>query len=226
MEKKINIAIVDDDKLVVQLLSEFLQQQNFINHIISANSGNSFVQQLESVEELPDIVLMDLRMKNGDGISTIDILSEKYPTLKIIVLSSYYKSVFTGYMLKTGVSAFIPKETDKEDLIYIIKEVQHKGHYFSPDQIEKLRTQITDKTPKLHTHSKESLTQREKEVLEFICKQYTAKQIAEKMFVTTKTIEAHKSNIFLKTGVKNTVGLIFYAIQNNFINPEEIVLLE
>ena len=224
-DNNIHIAIVDDDTLIVQLLSSFLQQQDNFTVTITTNSGNSFLKQLAEAEKTPTIVLLDLRMKDGDGLQTIDALKFQYPQLKIIAISSYYKASSMGYMLKLGVHAFISKETDKEDLVDIIQEVNNKDHYFTAEQIETLRNQISHKTPKQYTDNKETLSARELDVLQFICQQLTAKQIAEKLFVTTKTIEAHKSNLLLKTGVKNTAGLIIYAVQNKLVNAEDIVLL-
>lgn len=224
-DKSIQIAIVDEDLLVVQLLTDFLQEQDHLNVLFTATSGNQFLEQLEVATEIPDIVLLDLRMDNGDGLETIDELTKQYTQLKIIVLSSYYKVTSTGNMLKLGVHAFLPKEIDQEDLIAIIQEVHDKEYYFSSEQIHVLRNQISHKTPKLYTNSKDALSSRELDVLQFICQQYTAKEIAEKLFVTTKTIEAHKSNLLLKTGVKNTAGLIIYAVQHQLVNANDIVLL-
>jgi len=224
-DKNIHIAIVDDDQLVVQLLASFLQEQGNFNVLLTATSGNRFLKQLEETEEVPDIVLLDLRMDDGDGLETISQLTTSYSQLKIIVLSSYYKVSSTGYMLKLGVHAFIPKETDKEELIYIIQEVRNKDHYFTTEQVQTLRNQISHKTPKQYANSKDALSSRELDVLQFICQQLTAKEIAEKLFVTTKTIEAHKSNLLLKTGVKNTAGLIIYAVQNQLVDVSDIVLL-
>ena len=213
----INLAIIDEDTLIVQLLASFLQEQNNINVVLTATSGNQFLEQLEQAKEVPDIVLLDLRMDDGDGLETISKLTVLHPQLKIIVLSSYYKASSISYMLKLGVHAFLPKEIDKEYLIDIIQEVNNKEHYFTADQIHVLRNQISHKTPKQYATTKDILSSRELDVLQFICKQYTAKQIAEILFVTTKTIEAHKSNLLLKTGIKNTAGLIIYAVQNQFV---------
>ena len=118
-KKNINIAVVDDDKLVVQLIADFLQQQNDFTVVLTANSGNSFLKQLENRDVKPDVVLLDLRMTDGNGLETIERLREQYSWLKIIVLSSHYKASSTGYMLKLGVDAFIPKGTETEDLIQV-----------------------------------------------------------------------------------------------------------
>lgn len=226
VDNNIYIAVVDDDKLVVELIADFLQQQHDFTVILTADSGNSFLEQLESIEVKPDVVLLDLRMADGNGLETIEKLKKDNSTLKIIVLSSHYKASSIGYLLKLGVHAFIPKETDKKDLTHVIREVNSKEHYFTSEQIEVLRNQISHKTPKQYASTKDTLSDRELGVLELICRQLTAKEIAEKLFVSTKTIEAHKSNLLLKTGVKNTTGLIIYAIQNKIVNANDIVLLD
>lgn len=225
---KINIklALVDDDRLVLQLLKNHLKQEPTLDVIHTANGGETFIDVIRIQEELvPDIVLLDLRMKNGDGLNTADVLKEEFPEVKIIILSSHYNLSTIGFMVKKGISAFIPKETDKEDLIRLIYEVYNKGFYFTEEQIEQLRGQISHKAPKIHLYTEESLSIRELDVLRLICLQYTAKQIADKLFISSKTVEVHKSNLLLKTGVKNTSGLIIYAIQKKLIDPDQIPLI-
>jgi len=228
MNHNIQLALVDDDKLVVQLLSDYFQKQEGLEVCMTAYSGNTFVAQLESQSAIPNVVLLDLRMSDGDGIETIEAITPIYPQLKIIVLSSYYKSSFMSYMLKSGVHAFVPKETDKETLVQIIRDVHDKGHYFMSEQIKALRQQLPTKKPPFigGENSKDLLSNRETEVLKLICQQYTAKEIAQKIFVSPKTVEAHKGNLLLKTGVKNMAGLIIYAVQNAIVNPNEVLLLD
>ncbi|UTW64086.1 response regulator transcription factor [bacterium SCSIO 12741] len=226
MEQIIKLGLIDDDKLVVQLLSDYLNQLDGLSVCLTAFSGNSLLEKLQATKDHPDIVLLDLRMEDGNGLNAAEVLIRDFPKIRIIVLSSYYKSSFMGYMLRTGVHAFLPKETDKEDLVQVIHEVYQKGHFFSEDQVTVLRSQITEKIPQLHTHSKDALSEREIEVLRLICAQFTAREIAEKLFVTTKTVEAHKSKLLQKTGVKNTAGLIIYAVQNGLVDADELVLLE
>lgn len=226
MENAIQLAIVDDSKLVVQLLKDFLEVQEGINVCHTSYGGNPFLEYLNETEMLPQVALLDLKMKDGDGLETIPTLTSEFPSLKIVVLSSFYRPSFMGYMLKAGVHAFIPKETEKEELLHIIYEVAQKDHYFTSEQIKVLRGQVSGKVPQMHVHSKDELSEREVEVLKLICQQYTAKEIAKKIFVSQKTVEAHKSNLLLKTGAKNTAGLIIYAVQNRIVIPEEMILLD
>lgn len=222
----IQLAVVDDDQLVVELLTDFFSCQEQFDVVITASSGNTFLEQLKDADKVPDMVLLDLRMEDGDGIAVTEELKKCYPSVKIIVLSSHARTSFTGYMLKLGVNAFLPKRIDKEDLLNILNEVNEKGFYFSADQVEVLRDQITSKSPKPLMTAQEKLNERELEVLELICRQHTAKEIADKLFVSVKAIESRKSNLLFKLGVKNTAGLIIYAIQHKLVNPDSIVLLD
>lgn len=225
MRKNIQIALIDDDSLIVQLLTDYLNKITNFEVSITANSGNVFIEKLK-IEPTPDIVIIDLKMNDGNGLETIPTLTKSYPNLKIIALSSYYKPSFMGHLLKAGANAFLSKETDKEELVYIINEVVEKGHYFSAEQFTVLRDQISHKTIQTQLYKKEKLSPRELEVLKLICQQLTAREIADKLFVSTKTVEAHRSNLLLKTGVKNTAGLIIYAAQQQLINPNDFVILD
>lgn len=222
----IQLAIIDDDVLVSKLLNDYFTKSNDIHVVYIANSGNQFLEYIKNTDILPDVILLDLRMTDGTGLDVLHELSKNKTSFKIIVLSTFYNESFIGQMLKLGCDAFIPKDIDPDDLIYIIKIVYKNGHYFSEDQIAYLRKQISSKSPQLHIETKNALSSREMEVLELLCTQLTAREIAERMFISVKTVEMHKSNLLLKTGVKNAVGLIIYAIQNKLIDPNSLILLD
>ncbi len=226
MKEQIKICLVDDDSLVVELMGEFLDNKPELSVISSFYSGNSVIRGLSTADILPDVMLLDLKMKDGDGMEVIDVVTKKYTDIKIIVLSSYYRDSFLGQMLKKGIHAFVPKETDKDELVNIILEVSKKGHYFTTGQMQTIREQVSSKTPKVQLNSIDALSDREIDVLKLICNQNTAKEIGEKLFISPKTVEAHKSNLMVKTGVKNTAGLIIYAVKHKIINADEIFLMD
>jgi DNA-binding NarL/FixJ family response regulator len=224
----IRLALVDDDGLVVQLLTELLESSKQANFqiIMTARTGNGFLRQLEHAAVLPDIVILDLKMKDGDGLYVLEMLQHNAFPIKSFVLTSYYKPTYIGQIIELGASAFFPKEIDRHEVVNILLEVYHKGHYFTTEQVQSLREQLRPRKPTVDTHPRNSLTDREIEVIELIAQQYTTKQIAQRLYLSPKTIEAHKSNIFSKTGTKNTAGLIIYAIQNELIDPKNFVILD
>ncbi|MCT4639256.1 MAG: response regulator transcription factor [Bacteroidales bacterium] len=222
---QINISLVDDEALVNMLLSKYLNTQDSINVISVSNDGSEFIDLLKKSESLPDIVLLDLRMKVVNGIETIEYIKQYHPDIKIISLSSHYKESNLGYMVKTGVNAFLPKEISPEKLVEVIKEVYTKGFYFSIEQLDILRKQISKTVQAPVLSSVDSISDRELDVLKLICKQYTNSEIGEKLFISTRTVEGHRNNLYLKTGTKNIAGLIIYAVKNKLVDLEDCMIM-
>lgn len=221
MKSKIEIALVDDDQLVVSLLSSYFQSQEMVEVLFTSLNGKELLHQLSIQKKLPQVIILDLRMKEMDGLEALNILKKDYPAIKVIILSSHYKDESIGFMLKSGVDAFQPKGIRPEELLKIIVEVQEKGHYFSDKQMDVIRTQLPAKSNK--EEYPDELTKREVEILELICKQKTAKEIGEILFVTQRTVEGHKNNILMKTGVKNTAGLVIYSVKHKLIDPTLLI---
>jgi DNA-binding NarL/FixJ family response regulator len=221
----ITIAITDDDALIVSLLEGYLQNCEGIDVAFTANGGEELLKTLGTAAILPEVLLLDLKMQGMDGIEVTERLKENYPGIKVIVISSHYQKAFMGFMLKTGVSAFLPKGISPVALVDIIRIVHRQGYYFKEDQLEVLREQIPAKSPKPVLQEEALLSEREIEVLRLICQQKTAKEIGEMLFISQRTTEGHKTNLFTKTGAKNIAGLVIYAIQNNIIRVEELPVI-
>ncbi|AZB10638.1 DNA-binding response regulator [Chryseobacterium sp. G0162] len=220
---KIKIGIVDDDLLFVQLLKNYIETNGDYQVILTSTGGNQYLTEEEAV---PDILILDLKMANGDGLEVMAALSKKEIETRIIVLSSFYRRSFMGQMLKMGAHAFLSKEIELEELLVVINTVYNTGHYFSNEQIDVMRNQFSNKLPEFHAFSKNELTDREIDVLRLVCQQLSTKEIADSLFISPKTVETHKTNLMIKTGVKNMAGLVIYAIQNNIIDANEIVLFD
>ena len=223
--EKINVGIIDDDVLVIELLSNYFKKQSDLSVVLTAESGVSCIDRLEALEKKPDILLIDLRMNDMSGDELLRIIRNTYSDIKCIVLSSYYNLSFMGFMLKTGATAFIPKTVSPEELVLIIKEVFKKCYYFMPDQMDIVRKQLSAKVPKPTFKKDELFSEREKEIMQLICQQKTADEIGEILFITRRTVEGHKNHMYAKTGVKNLAGLVIYAIQNKIIDSDQIILL-
>ncbi|MCX6236955.1 MAG: response regulator transcription factor [Bacteroidia bacterium] len=223
-DTKIKIAIVDDEALIVMLLNDYFSKHPRVVVSFTANDGSQLIENLRKADSLPDIVLLDLQMKELNGIETATILKKEFSDLKIIVISSYYKKSFLGHMLKLGINAFLPKGIHPNQLVEAIEEVFTKGYYFMEEQIEVMRNQISSNTPAPCFSTEEELSERETEILKLICQQFTAQQIADKLFISTRTVEGHKSNLLLKTSTRNLAGLVIYAVQKNLINIDDCLL--
>ncbi|MFN6086750.1 MAG: response regulator [Fluviicola sp.] len=225
MKKPITIAIADDDILIVNLLKTLLHQFDHLKVVCIAENGLELLENLSSLDEIPSILLLDMKMKKMNGIETLEKVRVIYPQIKTIIISSYYNNTFIGFMMKAEVAAFIPKGISPTKLVEIIETVDSNGYYLTDDQLDIIRQQIPTNTPKPILETKQSLSNREIEIIQMICQQNTAKEIATKLFITPRTVEGHKNNIFAKTGVKNSAGLVIYALQNQLIDFKELPLV-
>ncbi|RZJ53713.1 MAG: response regulator transcription factor [Flavobacterium sp.] len=219
--EKIAIAITDDDALIVSLLQGYLDGRNGIEVLFTAGSGEELLDILAKAVHLPEVLLLDLKMSGIDGVAVTENIKTNYPDIKVIVISSHYQKTFMGFMLKTGVSAFLPKGISPVELVDIISAVSKQGYYFRDDQMDALREQIPAKAPRPALND-DSISEREIEVLRLICQQKTAKEIGDMLNVAQRTVEGHKNNLFAKTGAKNIAGLVIYAIQNQIIDANEL----
>ncbi|MGA6119187.1 response regulator [Sphingobacterium anhuiense] len=217
----IKIGIVDDDQLIVELLRDYLDLQLGFNVILKANSGQECLDTLANdLVSHPDVLLVDLRMKQMDGTELIKQIRDLYPVIKTIVISSHYQDSFLGFMVKNGTAAFLPKGIAAFELVRVIREVCTNGFFLLPSQVEILREQISSRAvkPKFAT---DLLTDREIMIIKLIAQQKTAKEIADVLFITQRTVEGHKNNLFAKTGTKNIAGLVLFAIQQEIIDANE-----
>ena len=223
--ERISVAITDDDALIVSLLENYLNTTPDITVVFTAGGGHALFEKLSSGIQPPQVLLLDLRMDGMDGVAVTEKLKVEFPEIKIIVISSHYQKSFMGFMLKTGVAAFLPKGVSPIELVEVIRTVKKQGYFFKDDQLEALREQIPAKAPRPVLQQEELLSDREREVLRLICQQKTAKEIGDELYITQRTAEGHKNNLFAKTGAKNIAGLVVYAIQNEIIRVEELPII-
>ncbi len=215
--KKIKIAIVDDHNLFREGLAFLLSQSKEIDIIGEASNGYEFLKLLDF--KLPDIVLMDIAMPEMDGIEATRIALEKYPELKIIALSMFEDQEYYYKMIHAGAHGFILKKSTGAELFKAIKDVMSGENYFSKELLKSIIINMPDKrTFKFEGDINLSdFTKREFEILRLLCTGLSSIEIADKLFISKKTVEGHKANLFLKTGLKNTISLVMYAIKNKLI---------
>lgn len=218
MKEKIKIVLVDDEQLILEGIKMLLSMQKNISVNYMATSGAEILNHLETIakEDFPDIAMIDVQMQPMDGFELVEILKKKYPDLKIIILSSHYKSSVLGYMIKLGVSAFLPKNSDKKTFIDAIEAVDQNGMYFTKEDHEMLTSYMNMPARKKSLfENEETLSNREVDVVKLICQEKTNQEIADILFLSPRTVESHRQRILDKIGAKNTVGIVIYAVINN-----------
>lgn len=219
----INIAITDDEALFRKGIAALVEDFTGIQVILEAGNGKELLTLLESTEQRPDILLLDLNMPELNGIQTAKILHKDYPSIKIIILSTYFSKAFIINMIEIGAASYLPKNALPEEVEQTIQEVAKKGFSYNDAVMGVIRENMMQKTrPKIKTPFKIDLTNREQEVLQLICEQYTTAEIGKKLFISTRTVEGHRNNLLQKLGCRNTAGLVVFAIQHQLvqINPD------
>jgi len=225
MSSQIKIALIDDEQLILEGVKMLLSNEKNISVCVTADNGPDFIEQLERISEndFPDIALVDVQMKPMNGFELVEILKEKYPDLKIIILSSHYKTSILGYMVKLGVSAFLPKNSNKKIFIEAITMVNKNGVFFTAEDHQMLFTYMNSSAKKNSLfETEDELSEREKDVVKLICQEFTNNEIGEKLFISPRTVESHRQRILEKIGAKNTVGIVIYAIINNIYSLEKL----
>lgn len=225
MSSQIKVALIDDEQLILEGVKMLLSNEKNISVSLTADNGPDFIEDLGklSKDDFPDIALIDVQMKPMNGFELVEILKEKYPDLKIIILSSHYKTSILGYMVKLGVSAFLPKNSNKKTFIEAITMVDKNGVFFTAEDHQMLFTYMNSSTKKKSLfETEDELSEREKDVVKLICQELTNNEIGEKLFISPRTVESHRQRILEKIGAKNTVGIVIYAIVNNIYSLEKI----
>jgi DNA-binding NarL/FixJ family response regulator len=213
----IKIHIVEDYQIFRVGLKAILAEIPYVKVIGESANGREFLALISL--ELPDIVFMDIKMPEMDGLKATEEALAKYPDLKIIILSSFGEEEYINRLIQLGISGFILKNSDKSIIEKAIQEVSSGNHYFSAEIMSVLVKSIYRSS---HEKSSESvsLSGREIEVLNLLCKGYANKEIAEKLFISHRTVEGHKSRLIQKTGHTNSLGLILWAMKNNIVSLE------
>lgn len=216
----IRLGMADDESLFRKGMALLIQSFENIDLILEAQDGNDLLKQLSSSDSLPDILLLDLKMPGLNGIETVKILGSQFPDIKVIILSTYFSKAFVVNMIELGVSAYLPKNSSPETVESTIKNVHEKSFYYSEDVMTMIRENMMDKKRQGQASFVVQLTDREKEILQMICEQFTNTEIGEKLFISSRTVEGHRNNLLQKLNCRNTAGLVAFAIQNNLVKVD------
>ncbi|MBI4931641.1 MAG: response regulator transcription factor [Bacteroidetes bacterium] len=215
-EKKIRIMFVDDHQILIDGMKALLK--NNIQFEI-AGEATRCEKALEIIPRInPDIIVTDINMPEMSGIEFTAVINKKYPQIKILALSMYGEKGMISEMLDAGVSGYILKNTGKQELVDALLKIHDGGLFFSDEVSAEMMKNIAEKKQLSTEEQKAHLTPREKEIIQLIAKEFSNSQIAEALFISERTVETHRKNIFRKTNTKSLVGLIKYAIENNLTN--------
>ncbi len=213
----IKVAIADDHKIFRKGVILSLRPFTNIKFVQEAENGNELLEGIVAAE--PDVVLMDLRMPGKDGIETTKLLSKNFPQIHIIVLSMYEDERFVSHLMENGANGYLLKNAEPSEIRKAIMDVHEKGYYLNSFVNRILLKKAHSKQKIVPSLNREiTLSDKERDVLKFICMEFTAQEIAQKMEISPRTVEAIKDRLMEKFGSKNTAGLVFFAVRNNLVD--------
>jgi len=204
--------LADDHNLARQGFRAYLET-NEAEFTVTGEASNG-VELLELIKKnTPDVVLLDLEMPLMNGIETLSILSQEYPQVKVIILSSHYNEFLMAELMIAGASGYLPKNCFGDELFETVRKVHEEGYFFNGSVSRQVvSTLISDKKIQ-YLISENILSKREIEVLQQVCSEKQAKEIAAILNISESTVEFHKRNLYTKTQSDSIVGLVKYAIR-------------
>ena len=219
---KIRVLVADDHDIVRYGICSVLQSSQDVEVIGEAATGKQAASMYET--HLPDVVLLDISMPDMNGIETTRTIVKKFPAARILILTMHLNEEYLNQVINAGALGYLLKNADIEEMLSGIRMVA-KGKQVFSGEIARLMTEKYIRSAQDGYDGKvmnvPRLTRREKEILQKIAEGKTSQEIAEVLFISPRTVDTHRANLIQKLGVKNSAGLVRYAIERNLLSDVE-----
>lgn len=214
--KPIKIAIADDYTIYRDGLKIGLTQDENLEVMLEAADGEDLIKGVEA--DRPDVIIMDLKMPVMDGMEATKLIKKKYPDIKIIVVTMYDDEKFVIHLMEIGANGYLLKNAEAEEIRKAIYSVHETGYYFNNIVSNALLRKLVIKG-NIKPSFKEGieLTEREQDVLKLICAEKTANEMGQQLFLSPRSVEGIRQRLIDKVGVRNTAGLVMFAVKNGII---------
>lgn len=212
MSEKVKVIIVDDHEIFRNGFRMIMKTFSNIELVGEASDGKEFLELIDKVHA--DIIFMDIKMPNMNGIDATRIALERFPKLKIVALSMFGEEKYLQSMIEAGVIGFLLKNIKRDELEVALKLYNEGRNYYSEELLSFFTKKYISNKPDAE------ISKRELEVMQLIAKGFTNQEIADQCFISLRTVEGHKTNLIQKTGSKNVVDLLIYALKNKLIEIE------
>lgn len=219
MTKKVKVLIADDHSLVRNGLQMVFQNQSDISIVGEAENGEEVLDLI--AKRKPDIVIIDISMPKLNGIEATRRIRQEYPETKVLILTIHDNQEYIYQMVRAGANGYVLKDAGKNELLAAVRALAQGDKFFSPSvsnvMVEEFIRRAQQQASDVGNNAKPRLTQRETEILRHIADGLTNSAIAEKLFLSVRTIDTHRTNIMTKLDIHDTAGLVRYAIQEGLV---------
>lgn len=210
----ISLALADDHQLFRKGLCLIFEEQDGFEVVIEAENGKQLVDAL--AHKSVDVVLLDLEMPEMNGAEALKIIKEVHPSIKVLLLTMHDNEKYMISFLQQGAHGYLLKDASPDELVHGVKKVHQSGRYINDRVSEALLNRLDGLKVETPTLGEENnLGEREMEVLRLICEEFTTAEIADKLFLSTRTIESYRKRLLEKTDTRNTAGLVRFAIEKD-----------
>lgn len=211
------IILADDHKMIRDGVKTYLENDNRFEVIGEASSGEEVLDLLKTIDGQVDVILMDINMNGMDGLECTQQVLKKYPTINILALTMLSEALHIKKMVSAGAKGYILKNSSENDIKNALMLVNSGKQFYSQEVTMTIMESMTNKKKSSSGYAPDTpLTSRETEVLKLIVKEFTNQEIADELYISVRTVDAHKRNLLEKTGAKNVAGLVLFAINNKF----------
>lgn len=213
------VLAVDDHQVLIDGLKLLLRKDHSVSFQFEANCAETALEILEKHHSEIDIILTDISMTGMTGLELIRETKKKYPRIKILVLSMYKDPETVSAILSSEAEGYLLKNSGKAELLDAIRKICQGGNYYSTEVISSFMKHRNDEEKKEKKDIHQLLTAREVEIVQLICEELTTAEIAERLFISPRTVDTHRKHILEKTESKSVVSLIKLAYEYNLIQP-------
>lgn len=225
MSGKILVGLVEDQLLFRKGIKEILHGAGTgeFEVVFEAGDGHSVMGKLREMETVPHVMLVDISLPPGPdkkactGLDLTHLLLHGYPGMKVLVLSVHDEENYIAELIEHGAHGYLVKDSNPQEVFEAIRSVHTKGSYINERTLRAIQARMNRKSRPVKTLDIK-ISRREEEILQLVCQQYTAEEIANKLFISVKTVNGHRNNLLQKTGARNVTGLVLYALKNNIVS--------
>lgn len=220
MQNEICIGLIEDQFLFREGMKAIIGTWKDMRVVFESADGYSVMDKLRRSEPLPHVLLVDLSLppdgqREFSGLQVTQAVTAGFPDIKVIILSIHEEENFISQLIESGAHGYLVKDCDPQEVHEAILAVYTKGSYINERTLKAIQHKMARKAKPIRKDL--PITRREEEILQLVCRQYTAEEIAAKLFISVKTVNGHRNNLLQKTGSRNVTGLVLYAIRNNIV---------
>lgn len=218
IEKNYTILLADDHVLIRHGIKNIIKQDDELEVVGEVSNGEELLDFLK--EQIPDLLILDISMPKISGIEAVALVKKGYPQVKVLMLTMHKNKQYFYHSMSSGADGYLMKDDSDQELLHAISKIRNGKTYISPILSDDFASDVISAHRNQQSTPFRSLTKREYEVLQLVVEGYTSKDVAEKLCLSPRTVDHHRSKLLKKFNLRNSADLVNFAVRNGFVKPE------